>query len=42
MTDLQQIRRKMHILGIDTDNGGELINEVLIAYCESRTPDVDA
>jgi hypothetical protein len=22
------------ILGIDTDNGGEFINEVLIAYCE--------
>ena len=24
------------ILGIDTDNGGELINEVLIAYCEQE------
>jgi hypothetical protein len=22
------------ILGIDTDNGGEFINELLIAYCE--------
>ena len=24
------------ILGIDTDNGGEFINEVLIAYCEQE------
>ena len=22
------------ILGLDTDNGGEFINEVVIAYCE--------
>jgi hypothetical protein len=24
------------ILGIDTDNGGEFINEVVIAYCEQE------
>jgi hypothetical protein len=24
------------ILGIDTDNGGEFMNEVLIAYCEQE------
>jgi hypothetical protein len=24
------------ILGIDTDNGGEFLNEVLIAYCEQK------
>jgi len=24
------------ILGIDTDNGGEFINEVMVAYCEQN------
>ena len=24
------------ILGIDTDNGGEFINEVMVAYCEQK------
>ena len=24
------------ILGIDTDNGGEFINEVVVAYCEQE------
>ena len=24
------------MLGIDTDNGGEFINEVVVAYCEQE------
>src|SRR6266581_2255425 len=35
---LQRVRTlfPFPILGIDTDNGGEFINEVLIAYCEQE------
>jgi hypothetical protein len=35
-SDIQTMRQRLPLLGLDSDNGGEFINDILFRYCQNE------